>query len=516
LTDLPEIIDVLALTRALSHQGDRHAWLALLRSPWVGLRWSDLHALVRNERSATVWEQLGDENALSSLSQEARAAIEKFRVSLAQVLPASRAETLRDRIERAWLALGGAAILEDAHAVENVYRFLDVIEGIEVAGNIADIAELENALDKEHVSSNVNARLQVMTMHRAKGLQFDHVLLFGLGRTPRATEQTVLSWFDIPGEHGSPRKVISPVGPRAELDKDAVHSYIGKVESEKDRHELGRLLYVACTRARKSLHLLGHARLLKSGMRPDSRSLLHLLWPMVAAEFERLYDPDSHSIVAGQEDPWIMPVLRRFSTSWCMPATPALPADRGMPDESGDKTPVEFYWVGTGARFAGTLAHRWIQLATDGQVDLADLDEGSVRNSSTRWLREQGVSGAAGVAIVERVVSTLRSMSTDSRGQWLLSGEGHAELALSGIIDGRLEAVILDRVRVDEDGTHWIVDYKTSSHEGGDLHTFLEAETERYRPQLTRYTELYRRYSGAKIRCALYFPLLQEFVEVKL
>ena len=51
-------------------------------------------------------------------------------------------------------------------------------------------------------------------------------------------------------------------------------------------------------------------------------------------------------------------------------------------------------------------------------------------------------------------------------------------------------------------------------HEGGDLQQFLQAEAERYRAQLTRYASIYRAYSGAAARCALYYPLLQEFVEV--
>ena len=87
---------------------------------------------------------------------------------------------------------------------------------------------------------------------------------------------------------------------------------------------------------------------------------------------------------------------------------------------------------------------------------------------------------------------------------------------MSGVVDGQVESVVLDRVRVDEQGTHWIVDYKTSSHEGGRLDEFLQAETDRYRPQLARYAEIYGNYKNADIRCALYFPLLQEFVEVDL
>ena len=97
-----------------------------------------------------------------------------------------------------------------------------------------------------------------------------------------------------------------------------------------------------------------------------------------------------------------------------------------------------------------------------------------------------------------------------------MTGEGYAEFSLSGVTQGRVESVVIDRVRVDEHGTHWIVDYKTSSHEGGSLEAFLDAETERYRPQLKKYAALYRDYSGAEVRCALYFPLLQEFVIVDL
>ena len=514
LTDLPEVIDVLALTRALVHHGDRHAWLALLRAPWAGLDWCDLHTLVTGKTKATVWELLFDTDSLASLSEFGREAAQRLRDTLAPSVLSCRVESLRDRVERAWLALGGPAILENDHAVDNVYHFLDVVENLEVAGDLPDVAELEAALDVEHVSSNINAPLQIMTMHRAKGLQFDHVMLFGLGRIPRPRDAGVLSWFDSPDEHGRTRKVISPVGPRAELEKDPVHSYIGTVESQKDRNELGRLLYVACTRARKSLHLLGSPRLLKSGMRPDRRSLLHLLWPTVGPIFEQGFDAELHVEKGTQSGEWLLPALRRFENPWSPPDVPGLPVESKEVDEGG--TAVEFYWVGSGARIAGTLVHRWAQLAADGHVSLQDITLDTIRIAGTRWLREMGVDDAAGEAILQRATAALHSMAEDDKGRWLIDGDGHAELALSGVVNGKLESVVLDRIRIDDDGIHWIVDYKTSSHEGGDLQGFLSAETNRYRPQLAKYVEIYRNYSNADVRCALYFPLLQEFVEVNL
>jgi ATP-dependent exoDNAse (exonuclease V) beta subunit len=514
LTDLPEIIDVLALTRALVHQGDRHAWLALLRSPWVGLDWADIHALVAGNPSATVWELIDDTDALARLSNFGRSAVNRLRDELTPVLSSYRGESLRAKVERTWIGLGGPAILAEKHAVANVYHFLDVVENLEVAGDVPDIGELENVLDGEHVSSNVDARLQIMTIHRAKGLQFDHVVLFGLGRIPRPREQTVLSWFDIPDQHGAPQKIISPVGPRAELEKNPIHGYIGKVDNVKDRNELARLMYVACTRARKSLHIIGNARLLKSGMRPDPRSLLHLLWPVVRPEFEQAYDPDVHTAEPVEDREWLLPVLRRFVPGWKLPDSPEIPARKVDSESSG--SPVEFYWVGTGARIAGTLVHRWMQRTVERRQGTEEFDQGLLRDLCARWLRELGVAGNAVTPIIERVVTAVESTLADDKGRWLLQGEGHAELALSGIVGGRLESVVLDRVRIDQHNVHWIVDYKTSSHEGGGISEFLHAEIERYRPQLTKYAEIYRNYSDADVRCALYFPLLQEFVEVDL
>ena len=110
----------------------------------------------------------------------------------------------------------------------------------------------------------------------------------------------------------------------------------------------------------------------------------------------------------------------------------------------------------------------------------------------------------------------LERLGGDTRGRWLLQGDGHAELALTGVVEGRIEAVAIDRVRIDDDGVHWIVDYKTSTHEGGDLDGFLAAEADRYRPQLARYAEIYGNFAAVEARCALYFPLLQKFVEVDL
>jgi len=76
---------------------------------------------------------------------------------------------------------------------------------------------------------------------------------------------------------------------------------------------------------------------------------------------------------------------------------------------------------------------------------------------------------------------------------------------------------VIDRTFVDEQGVRWIIDYKTSTHEGGDVDAFLDNEQLRYRGQLERYARLLQAggapqgdlmSSEQSIRLGLYFPLL--------
>ena len=73
---------------------------------------------------------------------------------------------------------------------------------------------------------------------------------------------------------------------------------------------------------------------------------------------------------------------------------------------------------------------------------------------------------------------------------------------------------LIDRTFVTQDGIRWVVDFKTSPHEGGDLPAFLDSEAERYATQLTRYAYLARQLGPQPVRAGLYFPLLAAWREV--
>jgi len=115
----------------------------------------------------------------------------------------------------------------------------------------------------------------------------------------------------------------------------------------------------------------------------------------------------------------------------------------------------------------------------------------------------------------ERVESGLIQTLRDPRGRWILENHADAasELSIAGLIEGRLSEAVIDRTFVDEHGVRWIIDYKTSAHEGASLENFLEQEKERYREQLERYARLIVRRDDRPIRLGLYFPLMGEWLE---
>ena len=161
----------------------------------------------------------------------------------------------------------------------------------------------------------------------------------------------------------------------------------------------------------------------------------------------------------------------------------------------------------------GALVHRYLERFAE--FGLAAWTGQTLRQRSPRFRRELALLGVEPTELDEataRVVEALDRVLNDSRGRWLLAEREESESELRLTVPGAagLEHLRLDRSFVD-DGIRWIVDYKTSRHEGGDLEAFLDAEVERYREQLERYAAAMADLDPRPIRLGLYFPLLGAF-----
>jgi ATP-dependent exoDNAse (exonuclease V) beta subunit len=79
------------------------------------------------------------------------------------------------------------------------------------------------------------------------------------------------------------------------------------------------------------------------------------------------------------------------------------------------------------------------------------------------------------------------------------------------VIDGEAVRGLVDRTFIDA-GVRWIIDFKTSAHEGGRLESFHDEQQRRYRDQMERYARILTPL-GNPVRLGLYFPLLDEWRE---
>ena len=511
------VLDLLALTRAIAHPADRPAWLAVLRAPWCGLTLAELHALCGDDRNATLPQLLRDAGRHERLAPEARARLGRLWAVLAAAAGELRRFGLRDAVERAWLALGGPATAASSRELDEAQAYFDALAALERrAGGQVDLARLAEALEKLYAPSRPDRsiRVQLLTVHKAKGLEFDTVIVPGLERKSRADDKRLLQWARLPGAVRRDLVVAPVAGTGGEPNR--LYRWLEGLEGEKLAQEKRRLLYVAATRARRSLHLFGSCAL-KPGdgggptiVKPASTVALGMLWPVLEADFQaRLAEAGA---IEGETAPDIArdPPLRRLPLAWRVPSLASPRIESSSRARAAAQPTVEFDWASETARHVGTIVHRELLRLARGGAPTGPAEEAAPRRFLDE-LAELGVPADRRAAAVERVVTAVRRTLDDERGRWLLdprhvSADG--ELALTGRVDGDVVSVVIDRTFVDEQGTRWVVDYKTSSHEGAGLDVFLDSEQARYRPQLERYAALVRHLGPEPVRLGLYFPLL--------
>jgi ATP-dependent exoDNAse (exonuclease V) beta subunit len=502
--------DLMALTFALLHAADRVSWLALLRAPWCGLTLDDLHTLAGSDHRATIWNLLHQPR--EALSEDGRARIQRILPVMEQAIAERGRRPLRDWVESTWMRLGGPACVEDETALEDAAAYFDLLEGLAEGADLADFEWFREQVNALFAQPNALAgeQLQLMTIHKAKGLEFDTVILPGLDAPPRSDDQRLLLWLEHRGE-----LLLAPIA-ESGGDKDPIYAYLSKIERRKSDQETARLLYVAATRARRSLHLLGSVKLKDHGMvaEPDSRSFLKLLWPAVAAQFS------SPLAVLENERPARVRTIRRAPATWRVPPAPP-PVEWERPGmERVQRADVAFDWVSDRSRYAGAALHGFLQRIAREGLDI--WDESAVRLHRGAYgavLVNLGVPANHLAWAVERVESGLLRTLRDPRGRWVLAdhAEAASELPIAGLIDGNLCEAVIDRTFIDEDGVRWIIDYKTGAHEGAELENFLEQEKARYREQLERYARLMlqrdRLVAERPIRLGLYFPMPGAWLE---
>ena len=264
ILDSVEVTDVRNVLALLTNRRQDLALAAHLRGPMVGLSESDLLAIRAGAPRAEYYDAVerycrsGDDRALAERLNEAMTRLERWSAAARdEELPA----LLRRILRETELPLFARGLPGGAHRVA-VLRALERLATTIVGAGRHGVAEFAAYLDElkdqeldpgAQVAGGEDA-IRIMTIHGAKGLEFPLVFLLNSGArfNARALREPVC--FD---ERLGLGLKFADYRARCEL-VSAAHHVTKYQAAARDIEEELRLLYVATTRARERLFVLGH------------------------------------------------------------------------------------------------------------------------------------------------------------------------------------------------------------------------------------------------------------------
>ncbi len=231
------VLDAIALLRALCGACNDMALLALLRSPWIRLSDSSIMAVQkRGTAREPLWDLLRENDAPLLFEWRRLAAF----LSASELLGLAFARYPLDRREH----LQVVKLLAVLAKMEGEGRTrVDIIDRISLwAGWENEEDSLDDSTMPEPGSGGA---VQVLTVHAAKGLEFDVTILPDLASGLQPDRAAL--------------RLVPGVGMALKLENDEenpAYDQVGGLNKERELAESKRLLYVAITRAREECILL--------------------------------------------------------------------------------------------------------------------------------------------------------------------------------------------------------------------------------------------------------------------
>ncbi|MBA2657896.1 MAG: UvrD-helicase domain-containing protein [Tatlockia sp.] len=470
LAKLSHLRDLWSLTQALLLPANRLAWLALLRSPFCGLMLNDIFILANFDKRKSILYALANLENISNLSEDGRCRAQFIYSVLSQTLACRHQESLSDWVAHTLKNLQVDLILNEIQQ-NDLEQYWLILDRFSRAGQPLDLEQFEKELDKLYSQRVNHSRLQVMTIHKSKGLEFDTVILPSLSACKHAHDQPLLRWLKLPSQTQKEVFLVSPIK-AADSEVCLVYNYLAKLDAEKESYELQRLFYVAATRAKKRLYLFDNQN------KERKNSFRNLL------KDQEFISNDKEEACISEE--LLEPTLSRLPVNFYvnLPKMPVLQTN-SLQSISLDST----------ARHLGIICHELLQWICDKHPEsIEKLPWAMVVNR----LRSLGFSKHEQQESLKLMRQQLDNLFSNPIGQWLTKAhkDEQNEYELLVNIQGLPATRIIDRTFIDQ-GTRWVIDFKTGTDDD-------QTQTH-HRHQVNLYAELLATKSAESIRCGLYY-----------
>lgn len=470
LANLMHLRDVWSLTQALLLPANRLAWLALLRSPYCGLSLSDLHAIATANKKKSIYALLLQLDTIAGISDEGRVRATYFTKTMAKALAQRCQMRLTDWVAQTLKALHVENIL-NPNQLADLEQFWGLLDRHEQQGRLPDMQAFAQELNALYSQQATPSRLQVMTIHKSKGLEFDTVILPGLGSRPNAGDKPMLRWLKLPTDKQNNLLLVSPIQ-AAHEERCDLYDYLSAMDEEKSHYEAQRVLYVAVTRAKSRLYLLDNTN------KSSKHSFRSLLKKQVFLAEDQ---PEG-----AEESAYPLPELFKLPLAYYSPDNPAPQPYLNQPITA----------LSSGIpRLTGIVAHQLLQwicenhpaTPTDIPWQLAAYE-----------YKKLGFTPALQAQALATLQEQIKQLFAHPIGSWIIAPhqQEQNEYALLVASQERTITRIIDRL-FEHNGTLWIIDFKTGKE---DANTLIK-----YKKQLTEYAECLSSQTNLPIQCGLYY-----------
>lgn len=530
LAERPEVRHLLQIARALTRPHDDLAWASILRSPWF---WCDLETLYEvSLKEGGSWK----ERLLLAGSESPR--FDNLLRPLDRSLQRTGRDSLGHVVKHFWESLDGPRVTASLYGmtgVANCIRLFDMMEQAETGIPLPTLNRLERMLDFFYEPPDPTLSRQVvqmMTVHRAKGLEFDTVFLPYLDWRPLASGPSIPPPYLLERLHGEEGDYLLALGPDSRRgETTALFRFLSALGKERSWGEAKRLFYVAATRAKTSLHMsavmksgtdvftaadksvlkwvLDHEEL--SNMRLDA--FTHRSRPHLSVRVNpRPNDASSgkHPVVFPVPDP--LP-FEAEAIPYRIQYPSALETEK--PLFSPETTSVGDHVASAEASAAGTVIHRLLStciqggiLPTPKAVSLALQSEGLPEDAALPLAGD--ILKEARDALDDPFISILMSQNKPLfRSEWNLD-----ELAAPGTLRaGTIDLAVFD-------GQHWwIIDFKTSRpFRNESIEGFIARQENLHRSQMNAYRSMLSTLKETPlddIHARIYFTFLRRWHDMK-
>jgi len=468
--------DLISLTRAILSLTDKLAWLSILRAPWCGMSLNDLVILSKSSEM-TIFHQLKDDAILMKLDKDSQSRAKHLYLALSEAIVNVGRFSFVERFSYALNQLHPHEEL-DMQQKDIRSQYLSLLNDCEVKQQL-NTDTIESML-KDLYAPSQESNVKLMTIHQAKGLEFDVVILPGLGRAQRNEQSPLIQMT----EFSNSVLLLAPIKSAYEIKDSQTYQYLKHVEKKQNHYELMRLLYVAMTRAKHKIHLLGC--LTEKGVAP-SNTFFELLSPF----FQQPIKPIEGSLDKTNRQN-TRPLFRRYKE------LPAIQQRRNI--DTNERQNLSMNTNSLYQGILGSLVHYYFEIGVFAPT----------KKHAELKLLELGIPPSLINSYAQETCRLVQNTKKDKLFEWLFKDRESTQVEAE--YSDTSSTVIIDRLFIDED-ILWIIDFKTAKPiENEVVSDFIERQKNLHLKQVMKYKDVLQDVFNLPTKVALYCPAISELI----